>query len=366
MRRSITAVWRLSAVVAALFAARFELSSANPPRKLTETPSSDIQKVARGDAVVAEPPDERKLSDVFQLELLPETTKIAPVQPLYLRVRLTNLLDKRVAIPAALSGDIGLALLVSDDRQQHAFLTEAEPFGRGKTLGPREYVDWHAVACIDFHPLDPRRSPRRVFDLDGDYGLHVSHPCDPNDDERRLCSDMVTIKVRKPADDEQAAGKIFSRGNLAPPLHAGKKAALSESLIPELRAFLDRHSKSVFADDVRWLLAKQVELVRDKLETQKDRDAATVEFLEQLVKVDPQRVSMRRMIYFAKRQNVEGLEFRPSLTEALSNPDVQRLIDVRKIVKQLRESPPYFPDDKDLGQCMEKGLTEVQESLLGQ
>ncbi|HUE72063.1 MAG TPA: hypothetical protein VMP01_14345 [Pirellulaceae bacterium] len=237
-------------------------------------------------------------------------------------------------------------------------------FGYRKSLNPKEYIDWHAVVCIDFHPPDLRRSPRRVFDLDGNYRLWVAHmPLAKNEDER-LFSNSVSITVRKPREDEKIAGEIFSLGNLAPPSHTlGQNGPRDRDIQSELRRFLSKYPNSVFADDCRWFLAKQIELVRYKGETQRERDLATAEFLEQLVLVDPKRTSMRRMIYFAKPPHENHLVFKPSLTEALSNAEVQKLIDVPKILKQLRQAPPYFPEDKDLAESMEKALAQVEATL---
>lgn len=360
MRRIARITFRTA--LCALVLAQGALQSQEPNKgnslRASDDVPADVAKPA--DEVV----DERRLGNVFRLDLIPELKEIAPVQPLYVRIRLTNRLAKTVKIPNSLTSGLGVLLYVAEGGRHHVFMSMSAPESYGKSLGPNEHVDWHTVVCIDRMPPDPRRSPRRVFDLPGEYRLWAGHNPLAKDETERLLSEPVAIAVRKPSEDEEIAGEIFSLGDFPPPFHSwGQNAPKGRNIESELRRFLFKYPKSVFADDVRWFLAKQIKLVRYKTETERERNLATAEFLEQLVQIDPKRVSMRRMIYFAKPPHENHLVFRPSLTDALSNPEVQKRIDVPAIIKQLRESPPYFPEDKDLAESMEQALADVEATL---
>ncbi|MDX1945334.1 MAG: hypothetical protein SFU86_07995 [Pirellulaceae bacterium] len=283
--------------------------------------------------------------------IIPERDVLAPYQPLYLKLTLSNSSTKNITIPQAFQVS-GVRFRIAEEGYFERTFSSGERFFRNEaTIPAGKSVAAFTAVSRDETPPHPRRSPPRIFDLPASYELRVMSGAIDYLDTTEFISNPAIIRVRKPNEDEVIAGEIMKEVAHGPPyIYTGKPDI---KFVEILREFLSKYRTSVFADDFKLLLGSRLrEMTTFRADEQNyGNPAIRAESIQIQMTVDVKRTWVRRMAIAALPM------------QDLCNPQIQAHLNVREILNQWKAHPPHDPDDKIIAATLREWVPKIEASL---
>jgi hypothetical protein len=298
--------------------------------------------------VVAEPVG--MLSDL-RLSLIPERRELAPYQPLYVKIALANGGKRDYPVPNQIR-TYGIRFRMYEEGfPGRMFASLKNPFARDALVRPGEAVYAYMILYYDAYPPHPRRSPLRIFDLPARYQLRVLSSRYDVPEHTQYMSELASIRVREPSEDERIAGDLIMNK------HGPRFLASAKESAHALQQFLDKYPQSVFADDFKIWLGHETRALGysfDK-ETGGRRDSKlNAEAIKIWMTIDVNRPWVRRT----------------TITEPvmrdLCNPKIQAHLNVREILNQWKVHPPHDKDDLEIASRLKLWVPFIEATLRGE